>query len=157
MTTIRAARRVSVAAITITLLLSGCTPSAPAPVERSGTGEVRHDLEPLTDRFPPLADATEATWMSGTLGDERVPGPSTYWIDAVVTLGDADYAALRAETDAQSTTDAPAVDAGLEDELPDGPFLRSDALDVLFSPDDYDSDVFLDDDGKTVVVTSRFQ
>jgi hypothetical protein len=160
MTTHRAAHRVSVAAIAIALLLSGCAASTPEPAERSGSGELRHDLEPLTDRFPTLADTadtTDATWMSGTLGDDRVPGPSTYWIDAVVTLDEADYAALQAEVDAQPTTDAPDVDAGLEDELPDGPFLRSDALDTLFSPDGYASTVFLDDATRTIVLSSRFE
>lgn len=157
MTTLGAARRLSVAAIAIALLLSGCAPSAPAPAERSGTGELRHDLKPLTDRLPPLADAAEATWMSGTLGDDRAPGPSTYWIDAVVTLDDTDFADLRAEADAQATTEAPTVDPGLDDDVPDGPYLRSDALDELFSPDGYETNVFLDDATHTVIVTSRFQ
>lgn len=156
----RWARIIAVVMIASGLLTSCSTPAVdptPAPAAtRSGTGELRHDLKPLTDRFARLASATKATWMSGTLGDDRVPGPSTYWIDAVVTLDEADYAALRSETDAQSTTETPAVDPGLEDELPDGPFLRSDALDDLFSPDDYESTVFLDDASRTVVVTSRF-
>jgi hypothetical protein len=74
------------------LLLAGCgdddegdpvTPRTEA-AEKSGSGELRHDPEPLTARWPALA-----AWMSGTYGDDRVPGPSRYWIDAVATLDDA--------------------------------------------------------------------
>lgn len=155
-------RAITVIVVAAASLLTACsTPAAdPTPgasATRAGTGEMRHDLEPLTDRFPRLTAATDATWMSGTLGDDRVPGPSTYWIDAVVTLDDSDYAALLTETDAQPTTETPVLDPGLEDELPDGPFLRSDALDALFSPDEYRSVVFLDDDARTVVLSSRFE
>lgn len=155
-------RGITVIAAIVACLLTGCaTPSdGPAPTAseiRSGTGELRHDLEPLTDRFPRLSAATTATWMSGTLGDDRVPGPSTYWIDAVVTLDESDFAALKAETDARATTEVPSVDAGLEGELPDGPFLRSDVLDALISPDGYWSDVFLDETTRTVILSSRFE
>lgn len=155
-------RAIPALVVALAYLLTACsTPAAdPTPgatAAHAGSGEMRHDLEPLTDRFPPLLTATDATWMSGTLGDERVPGPSTYWIDAVITLDDSDYTALRSETDAQSTTETPALDPGLEDELPDGPFLRSDALDELFSPDEYESVVFLDDDTRTVILSSRFE
>lgn len=41
--------------------------------------------EPLTKRFSVLADPREVQWMSGTYGNPRNPGPSTYWIDAVIT------------------------------------------------------------------------
>lgn len=154
-------RAITVIVAAASLLAACSTPAAdPAPdasATHAGSGEVRNDLEPLTDRFPPLQTATDATWMSGTLGDDRVPGPSTYWIDAVVTLDDSDYAALLTETDAQPTTETPVLDPGLEDELPDGPFLRSDALDALFSPDDYRSVVFLEDDSRTVILSSRFE
>ncbi|RUQ98059.1 hypothetical protein [Labedella endophytica] len=156
------ARILPVVAAIVACLLTACTtpaadPEPTASAARSGTGEVRHDLEPLTDRFIRLDTATAATWMSGTLGDDRVPGPSTYWIDAIVTLDEADYAALQSETDAQDTTDSPAVDAGIEGELPDGPFLRSDELDALFSPDGYWSVVFLHDATRTVILSSRFE
>ncbi len=47
---------------------------------------MRTDLEPLTKRFSALGGPVSATWMSGTMGDARVPGPSTYWLDAIVEL-----------------------------------------------------------------------
>lgn len=49
-------------------------------------GQLRTDLEPLTKRFPALDTPEQVRWLSGTYGDGRAPGPSTYWIDAVITL-----------------------------------------------------------------------
>lgn len=153
--------RAAVLALALTGALSACAAPAEtepsATAERSGSGEVRHDLEPLTDRFPLFAPATTATWMSGTLGDDRVPGPSSYWIDAVVTLPESDFEALRTQTDAQASTDTPSVEQDLETALPSGPFLRSDALDAAFSEDGRSSAVFLDEETDSVVLTSRFQ
>lgn len=48
---------------------------------------MRTDLEPLTKRFTTIGDPVSARWQSGTLGDDRTaPGPSTVWIDAVITI-----------------------------------------------------------------------
>ncbi|WP_447004344.1 hypothetical protein ACRAKI_32720 [Saccharothrix isguenensis] len=56
--------------LTVVLLaavaLAGCQEQASQPAARSGTGELRTDLEPLVKRFPTLATATDARWMSGT-------------------------------------------------------------------------------------------
>lgn len=160
-------------------MLSGCAPSPDQPrassssepssrsdaATRSGTGEIRHDLAPLTDRFPQLAGAQSATWMSGTLGDARVPGPSTYWIDAVVVLDEAGFAELRAladgeadsSSDSDSATGLPELDPGLDEALPAGPFVRSPALDDAFSQDGRVTQVALDEATGSVVLTSRFE
>lgn len=138
------------------LVVSGCA-TAPQPSVRSGSGEIRHELTPLTDRFPQLGDATAATWMSGTLGDDRAPGPSTYWIDAIITLDEGGYAALRSQSSLESTTELPKLDAGLDPSLPAGPLLRSDSLDAEFSKDGRDTTVFLDDESRSLVLTSRFE
>ncbi|WP_285028430.1 hypothetical protein [Plantibacter sp. ME-Dv--P-122b] len=164
---------VGVAVAVVAGVLAGCA-SSPSPdrttaatasasdsATRSGTGEIRHQLGPLTDRFPQLATALSATWMSGTMGDERVPGPSTYWIDAVVVLDEAGYAELRAlapgEAGSSEEAELPDLDAGLDDALPPGPFARSSALDDAFSQDGRSTQVFLDDATSSVILTSRFQ
>jgi hypothetical protein len=169
----RVASRAAVLAVALSCVLAGCT-SSPSPdrttasttsasdsATRSGTGEIRHELGPLTDRFPQLATALSATWMSGTMGDERVPGPSTYWIDAIVVLDEAGYAELRALAPGEAGSDAeaelPDLDAGLDDALPPGPFVRSSALDDAFSQDGRVTQVFLDDATSSVILTSRFQ
>ncbi|MBF4511421.1 hypothetical protein ITJ66_02890 [Plantibacter sp. VKM Ac-2885] len=170
-----APRATVVAAVVVVVagLLAGCA-SSPSPdrttvasasasdsATRSGTGEIRHELGPLTDRFPQLATALSATWMSGTMGDERVPGPSTYWIDAIVVLDEAGYAELRALAPGEAGSDAeaelPDLDAGLDDALPPGPLVRSSALDDAFSQDGRSTQVFLDDATSSVILTSRFQ
>lgn len=53
---------------------------------KNGTAELGTDPGPLRARFPVLDGPTTARWMSGTRGDLDIPGPSTYWIDAVITL-----------------------------------------------------------------------
>ena len=164
---------VATVVVVVAGLLAGCA-SSPSPdrttaasasasdsASRSGTGEIRHELGPLTDRFPQLATALSATWMSGTMGDERVPGPSTYWIDAVVVLDEAGYAELRALAPDEAGSDVgaelPDLDPGLDDALPPGPFVRSSALDDAFSQDGRVTQVFLDDATSSVILTSRFQ
>lgn len=101
-------------------------------MQKQGDGVLRDDLEPLVRRLPKLAGATAASWTSGTLGDPRVPGPTLYWIDAVVELDEATIAAARA---------IPADEVELPDDLhdtvrsraPEGPFVASQQLDQFFS------------------------
>lgn len=96
--------------------------------QRNAASEVRHDLEPLTKRFPILGTPTSAAWVSGTLGDDRVPGPSTYWIDAVVQLPPEKIAALVAKYGTENTGAQPAVDEALKDLVPQGSWLTSPGL-----------------------------
>lgn len=163
----RVAPRAAVLALVVACLLSGCTPTpTPEPVtssraaaaSREGTGEVRHDLAPLIKRFPQLQGAESATWLSGSLGEGRVPGPTTYWIDAVVVLDASSYAALRAKADASAeTADLPDLDPGLDASLPAGPFARADTLDEDFSAAERSTVVFLDDSTRSVVLSTRFE
>lgn len=161
----RVARRAAVLALVVVGLLSGCTPTpGPATPTRAtaasqdGTGEVRHDLPPLVNRFPQLQGAESATWLSGTVGEGRVPGPTTYWIDAVVVLDASSYTALRAKADdSAETADLPDLDPGLDTSLPPGPFARADALDADFSAAERSTTVFLDDSTRSVVLSSRFE
>lgn len=116
---------------------SGCVaavtdPVSPTIVEatKTGSGEIRHDLAPLVKRVPALADARAATWYSGTLGDS--PGPSTYWIDAVVTLPATRATTLRAELDLDDLGTAPDVVDGLRPLLPEQ-LLAGDQLDAEYA------------------------
>ena len=105
----------------------------PQNVTKAGDGTQRHDLEPLVSRIPALADVTAATWYSGTLGSDAVPGPSLYWIDAVVELP-ADLAdQLRESLDLSPATEAPDVVADLVPSLPAGELLTGTELDEAFS------------------------
>jgi hypothetical protein len=94
-------------------------------VSRGGRGDVRHDLEPLTKRFG-LGEPRGATWQGGALAD-RAPGPSTYWIEAVVQLAPGAGAELAERTGA-APTDPPVVPEELRSALSDGPWVTSPAL-----------------------------
>jgi len=150
-----------------TILLAGCA-AQEAPASRSvsaqegtaktGTGELRTDLAPLVDRYVDLADAESAVWSSGTLaGDDRVPGPSSHWIDAVVVLPQASYDALRAAHEYTESAQRPGVADALAASVPEGPLLVSEELDAGFGSFEGSSDVYLSDASRTLVITSTFE
>jgi aryl-alcohol dehydrogenase-like predicted oxidoreductase len=56
--------------------------------------------------------------MSGTYGNSRNPGPSTYWIDAVITLDDDQIDDLTASYSPESTAQTPSVVDGMKEHLP---------------------------------------
>jgi len=169
-------RRTIIPALVVasTILLAGCA-AEPAPPSRAvsaqagtgktGTGELRTDLAPLTERFADLADAESAEWSSGTLGsagdDDRVPGPSTYWIDAVVVLPQASYDALRAEYEYTASAGSPGVADALAASVPAGEFVVSPGLDERFAVGEGasvgSSEVYLSDSTHSLVLTSTFE
>jgi hypothetical protein len=120
--------------------LAGCTSgestapvSAPLPTKPSfskgDVGALRTDTEPISKRWPKLGTIISAQWYGGILGDPRVPGPSTYWVDAVVELEPAVMEALRAKAGTLKAESPDIVDE-LVPKLPPGPFSRSGALDL---------------------------
>lgn len=121
--------------------------------EKSGTGELRTDLEPLTKRFPALADVEQARWMSGTFGSDRAPGPSTYWIDAVVTLPQSKIDELGTYA-SESAGMTPEVVDGLHAELPAGPFLTGERLDQAFGHDKWFAKAYLVPDRRALVLVA---
>ncbi len=121
---------------------------------KSGTGELRTDLEPLLNRYPELAKATEAKWMSGTFGRGDVPGPSTYWIDAVVTLPAAEVERLVAAYSPAAQGNAPTVVEVLRDHLPPGPFLTGDKFGWLSTDKRMSATVYLDRASNQVVLVA---
>ncbi|PWW65649.1 hypothetical protein [Actinokineospora spheciospongiae] len=149
------ARRLTATALAL-LTATACGSTQPEEASttppKSGTGELRTDLDPLTKRFPLLAQAETAEWMSGTLGDDRVPGPSTYWIDAIVTLPRATVTEI--SEGAREGTAAPEVVEGLRDHLPEGPFLTGESLDGAFSGQGWSVTAYLAKDTNTVVLVT---
>lgn len=158
----RTARQL-VAAALLLLATTACTtlpekgstmPSESGPA-KSGTGELRTDLEPLTKRFPLLTKAEKAEWMSGTLGDGRVPGPSTYWIDAIVALPQPTITEINKDTREETTP--PEVVEGLQDHLPEGPFLTGKSLDDAFTTKDWSVTAYLAKNTNTIVLVAMGQ
>ena len=127
------------------------------PAEKSGSGDLRTDLEPLTKRFPLLATTETATWMSGTMGSDRVPGPSTYWIDAIITLPATEHEAL-AELGVLSAGSLPNnFRPELTESVPAGELRTSPELNEAFSHNEFWSEALLVDDGATLVLSTTFE
>lgn len=143
-----------VVALVAAAALVGCQAQA-EPAVKAGTGELRTDLDPLLSRFPVLGAPAGARWMSGTSGRADVPGPSTYWIDAVVTLDPAAAGQLMTAHAPAAEGGTPDVVEGMRAELPDGPFLTGDALDVAFDHERWHVSAYLDaDSGELVLVAT---
>lgn len=118
--------------------------SRPLPeIARGNRGKVRNDLDPLVRRFPALSAPIGAVWQGGVLGDSRVQGPPTYWIEAVVTLTPETAANLQRDTKA-SASEAPDVPSDLAPAVTDGPWVAGDGLDTAFAAGDYRGRAFLD-------------
>jgi hypothetical protein len=131
---------------------SGTLPNAP----KTGDGTERHDLDPLTSRIPALKGVVDATWYSGTFSTRDVPGPSTYWIDAVVTLPPGAADELRGTLDLTTATATPDVVGALDPALPTGEeLLVGEELDEAFSYGSWLSTAYLSATGDTLVLVAR--
>lgn len=144
------------------LLTAGCVPGrAPDPpppttavAEKQGDGRLRTDLDPLTSRFAELGTPVRASWMSGTMGSDRVPGPSTYWIDAVVEVTPEVMAELAA-TKPAVTSERPDVVARVAEAIPAGTLRTSPELNALFASERWWVDTYLVEGANTVVLVAK--
>ncbi|WP_133055496.1 hypothetical protein [Mycolicibacter terrae] len=118
---------------------------------------IRHDLEPLTKRFPALGSPVAVSWVSGDMGDQRVPGPSTYWLDSIVELKSTTVADLKARYHPAPTTVPPDVWETLAGALPAGGYLTSSALDEAFSSTKIRSKAFLAEQAPVLVISALGQ
>ncbi|NCT90986.1 hypothetical protein GXB85_08510 [Cellulomonas sp. APG4] len=123
----------------------------PSEAEKSGDGRERTDLEPLTTRIPTLQGAAGAVWFSGTLGSDDVPGPSLYWIDAVVTLPPGAADELRATLDLAPASGRPEVVDDLATHVP-AELLVGPELDEAFSDGGWRTTAYLEQSGDDVVL-----
>ncbi|MGV0804657.1 hypothetical protein [Mycolicibacterium setense] len=123
------------------------------------TDQTRNDLEPLTKRFPAIGKPISATWMSGTLGaqtDNRAtaPGPSVYWIEAIIELEPTTADAIREKYAPTAAGKAPTLNKSLRPDVPSGPFLTSSAMDTTLSNNDWRSTAYLHNGSNTLVMRS---
>ncbi len=141
--------------VLIGALVVGCQKADEYPV--SGPlppTEVRHDLDPLTKRFPAIGTPTSATWVTWNSATGGLAAPTTYWIDAVVTLAPATAAALVASHRPTDDGKRPTVQALLASNVPTGPFLTSASLDEALSTSGWRSSVYLDRNGNQLVISA---
>lgn len=143
---------------------AACSPPTPEPTEttvvtrtpeKTGEGELRTDLAPIAKRYPQLAVAESIEWMGGTTGTSDL-GPSTYWVDVVAVLPEAEIDSLL-DRSAVSEIDAPHLVDGMAPKVPSGPFVGSTALDALFSEAGRSATVAIDPTSGTVVLSGLFE
>lgn len=162
---------VGLAAGLIALSATGCSPGGQPPTTPTPPGGTsmssastknvdsrgrRTDLQPLTDRFPALGMPQRAVWFSGTVGDQRAPGPTTYWIDAVVTLP-ADAAESLLVTAGPLEARTLDLTPELMSELPTGQLSGSAALDAALSNGTWKVTAAVASDRRTVVLSALGQ
>lgn len=88
----------------------------------------------MTSRFPAIGTPVAATWVTWNNADPRVPGPTTYWIDAVITLQPQTARAL-ADLTNPAHVPPPEVAPEVRSAVSDGPFATGAALnDALSTP-----------------------
>ncbi|MBL8931216.1 MAG: hypothetical protein JNL54_13940 [Kineosporiaceae bacterium] len=139
------------------VLLGGCRSTDPAPLPAATKhldGGLRSDPAPVLQRLPGLPQPRTISWASGVFGDPRNPGPSTYWIDAVVTLAAPDAARLApmATEPRPAPTDLASPVAAL---LPAGDLLGSASLDAAASPvTGWGARVYLVEGTSTLLITA---
>lgn len=142
----------------LTFFVSACNPapqtSPNAPAAKTTSNPVRNELEPLTKRFPALGPPVSASWVSGDMGDPRNPGPSLYWIDAIVEVSPVTADGLKATYRPVPTANRPDVWETLRGNLPQGSYLTSDQLDQAFRSTRISAHAFLATDEPIVVITA---
>lgn len=118
---------------------------------------VRHDPEPLIKRFPALGKPVATSWVSGTMGDPDIPGPSTYWLDSVVELTPEAAAELKSRYQPAPTTERPDVWDTLTPTLPAGGYLMGKELNRAFTSTRVVAKAFLAQDVPVIVITALGQ
>lgn len=129
--------------VCLMIVLSACTPAT----EETTMQQVRTDPEPISKRFPSLGRFTAVHWLGGT-DDGRVPGPTTYTIEAVITLAPDDARRLAADFDLGPAA-PPAAPAPLASYLGgETTWSAAEELDQALSRESlWNADVTLDVDG----------
>jgi hypothetical protein len=138
------------------LLVTGCqiTSGSGARTEDkpSAPTEIRHDLDPLTSRFPVAGHPLAASWVTWNNSSRGVPGQTAYWIDAVITLEPSKTAALVAQYQPSDQGKQPHVQDILRSDVPAGPFLTGTALDHAFSTSVWRGVTYLDQQDNQLVI-----
>lgn len=129
---------------------TGCTTSQGGTDVTSDPGEMRTDVDPIASRVPQLGDDFTVQWFGGTTGDDRAPGPSTYWVDALVapSTGVADLVG-----DIALSPGTPVVGDDLAALVPDCAWERSDEIDESWGPTGWETHVWLCLEHEQVVLT----
>jgi hypothetical protein len=138
MTTRKGTLAIAALLAAVTLLITGCQTGGPEgradAAQSSQEAPIRTDSQPLIDEFPALGSLDEVHWQGGRLGDDRVPGPSTYYIKAAMSLPPDELARLSSRYAFQPSPTGPQPPAELTPFLEGaGPWSSSAELDQELS------------------------
>lgn len=133
------------------------TPVRQSTATKSAPSPVRHDPEPLTRRFPALGSPVAASWVSGVMGDPNMPGPSTYWLDAVVKVTPETVSGLKARYHPVPAGARPEVWQALAQMVPAGDYLTGGELDAAFTSPKGNAKIFLAQQVPVVVIAALSQ
>ncbi|WP_107658653.1 hypothetical protein [Nocardia suismassiliense] len=128
-------RRVSAATALVAAALAvlGCTSplSDSAPRERTSqvSDTVRSDPESLMKYFPLIGRPVSVSWI-GWDNSSGAPGPTIYWVDAVVELEPATAAELRGRYAPAEPVAAPTLKDGLRQAVPAGTYVTGAEFDA---------------------------
>lgn len=142
-------RAVAVAAVAGTVL-TGCSDNPSNNEREPDPTEMRTDIEPLVGRVPSLGSDFTAQWFSNTTFDQRAPGPSTYWINALVTPAEGVEDLIDGEPLSPSTPD---VREQLVEILPECDWQSSTVIDRAWGPLDWDTNVWFCQERDQLVIT----
>jgi hypothetical protein len=146
-------------ALALALTVAGCQSDDTTGSDMTSaieTAEVRTDHKPIADRFPQLGSFVESHWVGGRLGDDGIPGPSTYFIEAVVTLNADEVALLAGRYDFSRTPAPPQPPSSLAPFIQGGSaWYTSAELESGFGPSDWVSNVFVRLDDGVAYISAR--
>ena len=116
--------------------------------------ETRSDYAPLVQRFPVIGVPQQVMWVTWNSASRDVPGPTTYWIDAVITLAPQTASALARDFAPTGQGRVPSVQDALRPAVPPGPFLSGAALNEALSTSGWSSVAYLDDERNQLVLSA---
>jgi hypothetical protein len=135
-----------------------CSPGHPTENNRTETmdtkSEIRTDVEPLTKRFPAIGAPEAVRWVTWNSASGGAPGPTTYWIDAVITLQPQTTASLVDGAKPTQQGKAPNVEEALRSAVPAGPFQTGAGLDKTLSNAGWSVTGYLDRARNQLVITA---
>lgn len=152
---LRAKRSRLIVLLAVILAASACAGQSDSPAAQD---PYRHDLEPLTKRWPVIGNPVSVTWSAGDLVNTSparidIPGPGVFWLDAIVELEPtvADSLRDRATTPPKA---GPTLREGLASHLPPGQLATSPALDAAFVTPHWTTHAYLQVSGNVLVITA---
>ncbi len=92
-------------------------------------GDTRTDIAPLVKYFPAIGNPESAQWVTWNNASERAPGPTIYWIEAVIRLTPADADRLRNTYNPTPAAASPELKSQVRHAVPPGRYLSGPDLD----------------------------